>query len=578
MERNSATQQQYTSMRSQLFSLLAVAGLLAAAGCQRYSRVQMQAERLVDHGRQAVSTEQAVASARTSADQPVDWETRAIQVLRRRFPEGDPLVFDPLELTAALEIATALNRDYADERNDNLRSALNLVVRANEFSPQLHATVTALTDWDRDTDVDTTDRVNTVTASAGADYRSVYGTDISVDLTADADTVLEGTGSDDRALVASVLVAQPLLRDAGRLVVREPLTQAERNLIYRLRAFELFRQDFATDAVALYYDLILRKQIIANNVQRYEQANFLYRRAKALFNVGRVPEIDVFQAEQQQLQAENDVRQAREEYETVLEQYKVFLGVPKRVSIVMPDGAHPEFAPVEMDEQTAVRLALTQRLDLKTAADRIDDARRGIRIAANDLLPRLDLTVSADATAVDNDSFSDDFTQFGGSAQIQLVLPLERTGELVARHRAELTLMDVERAYELLREDIARDVRAQLRLLRRIAQSLEVQEKIVNLAQKRLAVAQTRFRLGTRPSRDVVEAQEDLLVAQNRYIGFIVDHAVAAMRLRQLTGEMRVAPSGLPDELPRPVTDRPPDIEATPNADAGNDSGNEIQE
>jgi hypothetical protein len=37
---------------------------------------------------------------------------------------------------------------------------------------------------------------------------------------------------------------QPLLRGAGRAVVMEPLTQAERNLLYAVRSFALFRQQF----------------------------------------------------------------------------------------------------------------------------------------------------------------------------------------------------------------------------------------------------------------------------------------------------------------------------------------------
>ena len=37
---------------------------------------------------------------------------------------------------------------------------------------------------------------------------------------------------------------QPLLRGGGRAVILEPLTTAERNLLYAVRAFALFRQQF----------------------------------------------------------------------------------------------------------------------------------------------------------------------------------------------------------------------------------------------------------------------------------------------------------------------------------------------
>ncbi len=37
---------------------------------------------------------------------------------------------------------------------------------------------------------------------------------------------------------------QPFLRGGGRAVTLEPLTQAERNLVYQVRSFAKFRQEF----------------------------------------------------------------------------------------------------------------------------------------------------------------------------------------------------------------------------------------------------------------------------------------------------------------------------------------------
>ena len=40
---------------------------------------------------------------------------------------------------------------------------------------------------------------------------------------------------------------QPFLRGGGRAVVLEPLTQAERSLVYQTRIFAQFRQQFIVD-------------------------------------------------------------------------------------------------------------------------------------------------------------------------------------------------------------------------------------------------------------------------------------------------------------------------------------------
>src|SRR5947207_14937506 len=56
---------------------------------------------------------------------------------------------------------------------------------------------------------------------------------------------LSGTG---RALTSQSTVnldlVQPLLRGGGRAVTLEPLTQAERNLLYAIRNFARFRKEF----------------------------------------------------------------------------------------------------------------------------------------------------------------------------------------------------------------------------------------------------------------------------------------------------------------------------------------------
>ena len=45
-------------------------------------------------------------------------------------------------------------------------------------------------------------------------------------------------------------VTQPLLRGSGSRIVYEPLTQAERDLIYEVRSFERYRRSFAAGRCA----------------------------------------------------------------------------------------------------------------------------------------------------------------------------------------------------------------------------------------------------------------------------------------------------------------------------------------
>jgi hypothetical protein len=84
-------------------------------------------------------------------------------------------------------------------------------------------------------------------------------------------------GNTSTATTLSYSLVQPLLFGAGRKVVLENLTQAERDLLYAIRDLGLFRQDFFIDVVGGadgYLGLLQQLQLIRNeqdNIRRLER-------------------------------------------------------------------------------------------------------------------------------------------------------------------------------------------------------------------------------------------------------------------------------------------------------------------
>src|SRR5262249_26775625 len=155
------------------------------------------------------------------------------------------------------------------------------------------------------------------------------------------------------------------LRGAGVTVAREPLTQAERSIVYTLRGFEQFRQDFAINTVTQFYNLVREKEVIANTKQSFDQADFLFRRAEALNKIGRAPELDVPKSEQQRLQAETNLRDAEENHKDSLLLFRTFLGLPDTLTLEVSGDESPEFHKIDLDPERAVQIALENRLDLQ---------------------------------------------------------------------------------------------------------------------------------------------------------------------------------------------------------------------
>jgi outer membrane protein TolC len=139
-------------------------------------------------------------------------------------------------------------------------------------------------------------------------------------------------------LMASV--TQPLLRGAGRWVRMEGLTQAERNMLYSIRTFARFREQFYVTLTTQpngYLGLLLLLQNVRNleaNVQSQEQNLRLH---EALFRAQTVSTVQVDQALQSYLQAKLSLLQAQTSLQTGLDNYKITLGLPPGLGVTLDD-------------------------------------------------------------------------------------------------------------------------------------------------------------------------------------------------------------------------------------------------
>jgi len=131
---------------------------------------------------------------------------------------------------------------------------------------------------------------------------------------------------------------------------------------------------------------------------------------------------------------------------------------------------------------------------------------------------------------------------FDGSLGVQLDLPLDRLAERNAYRRSLIQLERSRRQYEELEDQIAADAREALRGIRSSQISVEIQRGSIDLAQRRLENANELLRLGRRESRDVVEAQNALLNAQDAYDRAVAELQIQVMQFLRDTGTLRVDP------------------------------------
>lgn len=461
-----------------------------------------------------------------------------------RYRYGPPAPGDPvrqLDLFSALEYAIQNSRTYQSRLEDLYLAALDVTLERHLFTPRPFARTNVEYTGGRFDDVNYRSAL-AVTQSIGIRQQLPYGGEIVAEGLVDFVSALSGEIESGESAEVAIRGAIPLLRGAG-WVNLEPLIQSERSLIYEIRDFENFRRELLVNIASRYFNLLNAQQGLAN--RRYNYANLLEltRRTQALYEAGRIRFLEVQRSTQALLRAERLLVSAQDNYRTRLDEFKLLIGMPIEEELeIIPVSLEVEVPQLPLTE--VIELARQYRLDLQTARDRIEDAQRNVQLAANGLLPDLDLTAGV---GVRNPSDSparrlDDRTTTY-SAGISLDWPLDRLAERNAYRRALIFLQRAQRDYEEIQERISIDARDALREIRSAELRLRIAAAGIDLAQRRLDYANELLRQGDSDARNVVEAQQALLEAQDDYEEAEASLQISVLQFLARTGTLRIDPS-----------------------------------
>lgn len=523
-----------------------------------------------------------------------------------RYPDAAMPALQPEELTLtlldAVQVAALNSRDFQDEKEAVFRSALRLELERDEFRTTLTGILEG--EWSTDrTGANTPTGVVTGlegTGTIGATQRLLNGMVLSLNLGIDVAKLFSPSHLSSNALFADGSVSLPLLRGRGRHIVGEPLTQAQRDLIYALFFFERFKRTFAVDVASQYLAVLQAEDQVANTRQNYIGLIASARRARRLADAGSLPEIQVDQAIQDELRARDRWVRAREDFARRRDGFKLVLGLPPDARIeldrdelerlqealrplaeaaagqrdagpIPPADAPIELrepvleggGPLEMEAAEAIALALENRLDLRIAEGRVRDAQRGVVVAADGL--RAELTLLGTGTAGERRTLSSvalpnsrDIELDRGiyTALLTLDLPLERTAEGIAYRESLLALEESVRALQETEDQAKLEAQNGLRDLLVAREGLQIQAQAIRLAERRVRSTDMFLQAGRVEIRDLLEAQEALLEAQNALTAAMVDYRVAELGLQRDLGLLEVDDRGLWTEFrPEEKTD-----------------------
>ncbi len=442
-----------------------------------------------------------------------------------------------VDLDAALHLAFEHNRDLLDRRESLASSGLSLASAQFAVGPQWAATLGYR--W-----ADGENESESNTSSFDASVSQLLPTGGTLTLRSGLDASWPELASErSYGTEVGIELSQPLLRGFGYEVSHENHTQAERNLIYAVRDFELFRQQLSIDIVGAYYELVSQRQTLNNQEENLLQARFDRKKAEALLQVDRNNDEQVFRARRREVQAEADLIDARAAYQRALDNLKIQLGLPIETWLeIVPNT--PPFEPLVVAADRAVKIARQFRLDIRTSAERIVDAERSLRIAENALQPDIGLSLSYGLSGSDHDFLGADPEDWSLSAGLDVGLPLQRTDERIALRRAEFSLNQAKRDLQLSLDRLDFAVRDQLRRLSSTEQQVALQIELIAHELRAVTVTEIRYASGDLDNRDLLEARQGLIDAENRLIDLKANHVGQRLDLLRILGLLIVDEEG----------------------------------
>ena len=461
-----------------------------------------------------------------------------------------------INLQQAVEIATKFNRQYQSQKESLYLSALDLTLTRHQYARQWFGTIDGSYVDDKSTgDGHDYDDVS-IDASGGVDQQSLLldGVLFNVGIAIDWTRFLTG---DPRTTLGSVLsgdVAVPLLGAGAGKVRQENLTQAERNVLYRIRTFNRYRKTFVVGLISGYYGVLQARDKVDITEASYERLIYSTNQLKMEVDVGQRAPSDMDEAMQNLLSAENNLVTTRQSYEKALDEFKIRLSLPTDANIVLDQSELTALEEIgisqpEYTEADAMEMALVRRLDLANTRNALEDSARKLELAAEGLGVQLNLTGSSEVSSTGETKVGRlgrlEFHRGIYSLGFAADLPLDRKAERNAYREALISMEQRQRGYDDESENVKLDVRQAYRDLEETAESYRIQKIGLELAERRVEEQKLLLEYGRGTIRLLLETEDDLVSAQNDVTDALVKHTIAKMSFFRDIGILQVKPDGM---------------------------------
>ncbi len=308
-----------------------------------------------------------------------------------------------------------------------------------------------------------------------------------------------GGSSDMASAEIDYMEAQMALRqtEANQLISGSRLEMQQAQLAFRkaVNAYTSAQQDVAQAVEQAYYSVLKAEAGLASASDAKERADQQYRIVKNKFDSGIASELDVIEAENNLAARKADLAQAQSDMEISYMRFNRVLGseLLDPVAVVEKDSTYAE---VTLTLEEALEYALANRFELVAGREEVSLRQEEVRLKDNDYTPTM-----------------------------------EKEKAKYALKRAQLNLANLEVEVQLA-------VRENYSTLNRAQAQIGLLQGNVELARRRLEIAEVRYQAGLSTTVDLIAAQNALSDAEAQAAAAVYDYNLAKASFYRSVGKL----------------------------------------
>jgi len=360
----------------------------------------------------------------------------------------------------------------------------------------------------------------------------------------------------------SASFVQPLLRNLKTDSTRQQLQVTKLNRDISDVQLRATITNTLSNVRSAYWDYVFATEAVEVAQQSLELATKLVQDNQTRVEVGTMAPIDVVQAQSEEAtrrQALVAAQSAKRTTELALKRLIVAGTSDPNWNAQLDPVDRPDFQPVNIDLEAAVRHALSQRTDLEVAKKAMQSNDVTLRFLQDQLKPQADLVATyglvglggaqliTEGTGVNrtvkgsipggyadalSSLFRSNFPRWTVTMNFSYPLGLSSQEANVARARVQLNQAQAQiRQVEL---QIATDVTSAAIQAQNNAEAVQAAHAASELAQKKLEAEQSKFEVGMSTNYFVVQAQRDLADARNSELRAVANYRKALVELERL--------------------------------------------